>query len=109
MDTQRFVLLFVFMFPVFMLLDAWQRDQQPVTPPPAAQSNGGTPVPAVPSAPATDKVAVPPGATAATAPRVEEKDATIKVETDLVTAQISTRGGDLRRLELKAHRDTLDK
>ena len=33
----------------------------------------------------------------------------MKVETDVFAAEIDTAGGDLRRLELLAHRDTLDK
>ena len=33
----------------------------------------------------------------------------MRVETDLLVADIDTAGGDLRRLELLAHRDTLDK
>jgi YidC/Oxa1 family membrane protein insertase len=33
MDSQRLILFFVFSFSVFMLLDAWQREQQPARPP----------------------------------------------------------------------------
>ena len=38
-----------------------------------------------------------------------QKGETVKVETDVFAAEIDTAGGDLRRLELLAHRDTLDK
>ena len=33
----------------------------------------------------------------------------VRIETDLVVAYLNTLGADLRRLELKQHRDTLDK
>src|SRR5687768_641178 len=33
MESQRLILFFVFSFSLFMLYDAWQRDQQPVRPP----------------------------------------------------------------------------
>ena len=88
-----------------MLFDAWQRDQHPApskqTTAPAAQKDSA--LPPVP----TDKVAPAPVATpqqpagAALAP----KGAMVHVETDLLSAEISTAGGDLRRLELKQHRD----
>ena len=32
MESQRLILFFVFSFSLFMLYDAWQRDQQPVRP-----------------------------------------------------------------------------
>jgi YidC/Oxa1 family membrane protein insertase len=110
MESQRLVLFFVFAFSTFLLLEGWQRDQHPVTPAPVASDKGGKPAPAVPSAPgAGDKIAVPQATAPQAAPRVPEKETLIKVETDLVVARISTRGGDLRHLEFKKHRDTLDK
>jgi YidC/Oxa1 family membrane protein insertase len=105
MESQRLILFFVFAFSLFMLFDAWQRDQHPApskqTTAPAAQKDSA--LPPVP----TEKVAPAPAATpqqpagAALAP----KGATVHVETDLLSAEISTAGGDLRRLELKQHRD----
>ena len=32
MDSQRLILFFVFSFSVFLLLDAWQREQAPAQP-----------------------------------------------------------------------------
>ena len=32
MESQRLILFFVFSFSLFMLFDAWQRDQQPARP-----------------------------------------------------------------------------
>jgi YidC/Oxa1 family membrane protein insertase len=114
MESQRLILFFVFAFSTFMLLEGWQRDQHPAAPAPAVSDKGGKATPAVPSsvpsAPtAADKTALPQAAASQPAPRAAEKETTIKVETDLVVARIGTRGGDLRHLEFKKHRDTLDK
>jgi YidC/Oxa1 family membrane protein insertase len=112
MDSQRLILLFVFMFSTFMLVDAWQRDREP--PAPTAQpGEKGDPAakgsPSVPSTPTPgEKAAAAPAAVPKAAPaRVQGK--TVRVETDLVVAHIDTLGGALQRLELKHHRDTLDK
>ncbi len=119
MDTQRLILFFVFVFSTFMLIEGWQREQKhPVI---AAQgtggqgaptangtpAGGGIPVPAAPSSPATGAAPAAPGAVpvAAIAPGGE----IIKVETDVLSAHISTKGGDIRRLEFKQHKGTLDK
>ncbi len=112
MDSQRLILFFVFSFSVFLLLDAWQRDQQPQQAAVVAQADkAGKSAPAVAQLPVpSDKLAPPAGAVPQPAQRAPEKTgATIQVETDLFVAQISTQGGDLRRLQFKKHRDTLDK
>lgn len=109
MDSQRLILFFVFAFSSFLLLDAWQRDQHPAQPA-AISDKGGKTMPSIPQPPAaSDKIAVPQAMTPQAIQRTEEKEETIKVETDLVLARISTRGGDLRHLEFRKHRDTLDK
>ncbi len=110
MDSQRLILFFVFSFSVFLLLDAWQRDQ--TVPPPAAvhgeKAGKGTPSTAQVPVP-SDKLTLPQAAVPRQERRVAEAGVTIQVETDLFIAQISTQGGDLRRLQFKRHRDTLDK
>ena len=110
MDSQRLILFFVFAFSVFLLLDAWQRDQQPA---PHAEEAAGKAQKALPPS-ATPPV---PGdkltATQAEVPKqaraAPESGVTIRVETDVLIAQISSQGGDVRRLEFKKHRDTLDR
>jgi YidC/Oxa1 family membrane protein insertase len=105
MESQRLILFFIFSFSLFMLFDAWQRDQSPpqqkpaATAPPAAQKDAS--VPPIPS----DKL-VPPAPPAATqAPEGGiATGASVVVETDVFRAEIGTAGGDLRRLELKQHR-----
>ncbi len=112
MDTQRLILFFVFTFSTFMLVDAWQRDQKPQAPVvQAAAKNGeanGIPVPQAPTAPSVP--AAPQGAAPSAAPSgIVKGGQLIKVETDVLRAEISTLGGDIRRLELKQHKGTLDK
>ncbi len=112
MDTQRLVLFMVFTFSVFFLFDAWQKDQHPATPqtapatsvpvPGAGAPPTATPVPA-PSQPLSVPPAPPPSAQGGL-----QKGEVVRVETDQLVAEISTAGGDLRSLELLAHRDTLD-
>ena len=109
MDSQRLVLFFVFSFSVFLLVDAWQREQHPA--PAAAQvsdkAGKTTSSPAQVPTPG-DKLAVPQLTVPQQERHASEAEAILKVETDLVVARISTRGGDLRHLEFKKHRDTLD-
>lgn len=109
MDSQRLILFFIFSISLFFLVDAWQRDQQPAPRPAAVQSAekpGAAETPPVPTP--SDKLLSaqepkPPEAATALAP-----GEAIKIETDILRAEMSTVGGDLRRLELKAHRDALD-
>lgn len=123
MDTQRLILFFVFVFSSFMLVDAWQRDQRPPTAAtqPAAKSAakvettaapGAIPVPQPPSVAASatpNAPAVPQVTAASPAAGLGAGGQLIKIETDLVRAEISTKGGDIRRLEFKQHKGTLDK
>src|SRR5258706_5574749 len=110
MDSQRLVLFFVFSFSVFLLLDAWQRDKQPVPPAPAVSDKAGKSTPSAAQVPVPgDKLAVPQPTIPQQEPRGQEADTTFTVETDLFIARIGTRGGDLRHLQFKKHRDTLDK
>jgi len=110
MDSQRLILFFIFSISVFFLLDAWQRDQQPA-PKPAPSSAEKPTSQATPAIPAPSEKLLsaqegkPPESAAATAASGE----TVIIETDVLRAEVSTLGGDLRRLEMKAHRDTLDK
>ena len=115
MDTQRLILFFVFTFSLFLLLDAWQRDRQGELQPPAVS---GPPAPeAGPKrAPQSAEVPVPGkqlteaqgGVPQPVQPRIEPSGV-VYAETDLVRAEISTAGGDLKRLEFKTHRDALDR
>jgi YidC/Oxa1 family membrane protein insertase len=115
MDSQRLILFFVFAFSVFMLLDAWQREQQPAklpasvvdkdkAPKGAPASAADVPVPSQKLAPAPP-AAVPQPQRAGPV----QGGTMIEVETDLLVARISSEGGDLRYVRFKKHRDTLDR
>jgi YidC/Oxa1 family membrane protein insertase len=101
----------VFSFSLFMLFDAWQRDQQPARPAAtltAKDDAKSAPDATLPPAP-SEKLVPPPAATAQAPSAALPSGAVVKVETDIYSADISTVGGDLRRLELKQHRDVEDK
>jgi YidC/Oxa1 family membrane protein insertase len=119
MDTQKLVLFLIFSTSMLFLWEAWQKETRPHPPVStvegtATQSPGQqneTPVPGDKlasghqnaGAPAAENAApVKPGGT------LESGDK-IVVKTDLVTAEIDTAGGDLRRLELLDHPDKEDK
>jgi YidC/Oxa1 family membrane protein insertase len=112
MDTQRLILFMLFTFSVFFLMDAWQKDRQPQT----APALPTVPAPATATGPTANPVPTPTqpltrAAPAAAPPAVSgalQKGETVRVETDAYIADIDTAGGDLRRLELLMHRDTLD-
>ncbi len=108
MDTKRLILFVVFSMSIFMLWDAWQREQNPLpaTSQPAAQTsaNSGIPTPSqvAPIAPSSPTV------TPAVNPQLT-KGERIKVKTDLFDAEIDVNGGDLRRMVLIKHGSADDK
>lgn len=111
MDSQRLILFFVFTFSVFMLLDAWQRDRQPA-PVPAPQTERGSrakPEQAADIPQPSEKLVAQPAPAAPDRTVALPEGEVVRVETDLVVADIALAGGDVRRLELKKHRDTTDK
>lgn len=107
MDSRRLILLVVFVFSLGMLWNAWQKYNQPKPAVVAAagESSAATPQPTVDLQPGATPAATAPAATAASATAGE----TITVKTDVLTADISTLGGDLTRLELGAYRAAGDK
>jgi YidC/Oxa1 family membrane protein insertase len=114
MDNRRLMLLLVFSFSLIMLWDAWQRQNMPKAPAVATVAGSGQ-APVAAGAPATAGAVPTPTATAGT-PAVPVTSSTVqaggviaKVNTDLYVAEISSRGGDIVRLELVKHGDTEDK
>ncbi|MDP1673416.1 MAG: membrane protein insertase YidC [Burkholderiales bacterium] len=114
MDSQRLVLFFVFTMSVFLLFEAWQRDQQSAARTPAVVASTPTPSPALAS-PTVDPAVPTPAAdlapvSVASAPSTAtDRGQVITLETDLYRGKISTVGGDLIRLELLKHGGTLDR
>lgn len=112
MDTQRLIVAAVFFFSLFMLFEAWQRDHRP--PPPtepsasaakgAIEKKAGAEVPSAPSK-QLDAAPAPPGATPA---HKQASGEPIVVRTDVLSVEIDSVGGTLRRVELPQHRAVLD-
>jgi YidC/Oxa1 family membrane protein insertase len=102
MDTQRLILLFIFGFSVLMLWEAWEREHRP--------KPSAAPIvqPAAPGAPQS-KAAPSASASGQVAPSgPAEPGETIRITTDLVIADIDTRGATVKRLELLRHKDSND-
>jgi YidC/Oxa1 family membrane protein insertase len=110
MDSQRLILFFVFSFSVFMLLDAWQREQQPARPPVAAAGKDDKALPpsAHPPVPG-EKLAAGQAAVPKLGRSAPDAGTTVRVETDVLIAELSSEGGDVRRLQFKKHRDTVER
>jgi YidC/Oxa1 family membrane protein insertase len=118
MDTQKLVLFLIFSSSLLFLWDAWQKEQRPPSPastPSAMQGSGGgsqaeTPVPGEKLSSSSPGQGGGPADNAM--PNIGSKlelGERILVKTDVAVAEISTAGGDLRRLELLDHPDKEDK
>jgi YidC/Oxa1 family membrane protein insertase len=107
MDTQRLILVLIFSFSAFMLIEAWQREARgPVEPMVAAkaQKSGteATPTPSVKLEPPVSS-----GAPTVTPSKPVERES-ILVATDVLKLEIDTIGATLYRAELTQHRATVD-
>jgi len=105
MDTQRLILFFVFSFSLLLLWEAWQKEHRPPALP-ASATQGVVPTPGAQVATSKGRQAgvLPPSAVPAESVSRER----LRVRTDTMLAEIDTQGGDLVRLELLKHKDTLD-
>lgn len=106
MDFQRFSLFLIFSFSIFLLWDGWQRTQNPQ----AQTASVAAPSAAVPAA--TLNAAPSTANAVANAVAAQQKlpvGKKITVKTDRLVAEISTVGGDLRRLEFLQQYDTNDR
>ena len=103
MDFQRIFLFSIFTFSIYLLWDGWQKEQHPV---PQVISTASTPVASqelsTPNKPETPQE----GVSSTQTMSVGEK---ITVKTDFFHAEINTLGGDISRVELLKHFDTVDK
>ena len=119
MDSQRLILFFVFSFSVFMLLDAWQREQQAAPSAPAARAKVEKPTTEGKAVPPADTQTVPtpskpfPQALPKAAepglpvPAAGEGE-TVRVSTDLLIAEVDRLGGTLKGVEFIKHKDSKD-
>lgn len=104
MDFQRLFLFLIFSFSLLLVWDGWQRYQHPQE---VVQQS---------AAPRTDlPAATVKAANAAEPAAIVQQSATqvvgktISVKTDFLEAEINTVGGDIQRLALLKHADSLDK
>ncbi|MDD5329087.1 MAG: membrane protein insertase YidC [Sulfuricella sp.] len=103
MDTKRLILFVIFSFSILMLWDAWQKDQHPVAPAPQVAQDK------TPAAQAPKPTVNLAGALAKDSSAALQEGKRIKVRTDVMSAEIDTLGGDLRRVELLRYQDSVDK
>lgn len=103
MDFQRVFLFLIFCFSAYLLWDGWQKEQHPG---PQIVSAASTPA-ASPSLTAIDKSGSAP--LAVSSQKMAQAGEKIIVKTDFFHAEINTIGGDIRRIELLKHFDTVDK
>ena len=107
MDTQRLILFAIFSLSLFMLWDAWQRQQNP-QPTVTQTTNKELKANDVPT-PSLSKSAIPNSATQDAKAIQPAKGRRIKIKTDLIDAEIDLNGADLRRYVLLKQGDSEDK
>ena len=116
MDIQRLIAFVVFSFSALLLWDAWQKHNAPKAPPaavatpatpgsaPTPTTTLGTPAANAPAAPGTSAPpAAPTGAALATGGEP------VLVKTDMFDVELSTAGGDIRRVKLHKVFSALDR
>jgi YidC/Oxa1 family membrane protein insertase len=106
MDTRRLILFIIFSFSILMLWDAWQREHRPQVPP-AQQQAPDAAIP-TPDAPPQPRIQAQPVVPDAPPGPVASARQPVRVETDLIRAEIDPLGGDLTRIELLRYKDSLD-
>ena len=108
MDTQRLILFAVFSLSIFMLWDAWQRENNP--PPPVTQT---TSVPQkagdVPTSSISSSKTLTNNALESEKSTPLEKGGRVSVKTDVLDVEIDLIGGDIRKLVLIKHGGNKDK
>lgn len=111
MDSFRLIAAMIFAVSVFLLFDAWVKQNNPPTP--AATATQPAAVTPTPTLPSVNGVAPPPASparpAAVPASAATSTQAPIVVRTDLLVAEIDSVGGVVRRLELLQHRDKVDR
>ena len=109
MDLQRLFLFLIFAFSLMLVWDGWQRYQHPEQLSVAASKDVLKPQPVLPAGPSQAILAETGTATIAQQSAQRATGKTIRVKTDILEVEISTIGGDISRLVLLKHPDSLDK
>ena len=107
MDFQRLFLFLIFSFSIVLLWDGWQGSQQLVSQNPTSAASS---VSAVPSVQRSESAKVVPSASEqlTAVPVADKSGKKIRVITDVLSLQINTIGGDIRRLEFLKQRASND-
>ena len=107
MDLQRVFLFLIFAFSLMLVWDGWQRYQHPE---PQIQQGTST------NKDVAQSQSIPIASDATVSPAIESASIvqqttgkTIHIKTDILEAEINTIGGDISRLALIKHKDSLDK
>jgi len=115
MDSFRLFAALIFALSVFLLFDAWMKQNNPPPPvPTSAVPAPATPTPSAPGIPAAQGTppasadAKSPAAPVTTAPATSAQPP-IVVRTDVLVAEIDPVGGVLKKLELLQHKDKVDR
>jgi YidC/Oxa1 family membrane protein insertase len=113
-DMRRTILWMVFTFSLFLLWDAWNTHNGRASffapsSRPAATATGGAASGAASGVPAAVQTATGAAATPVAAAAATQPAETVDVTTDVYKATISTRGGDLVRLELLKYTNADDR
>ena len=112
MDLQRIFLFLIFSFSLMLVWDGWQRHQHPEQ---QVQQRASSNAELQKSQSALPEVLTPPSSSGtehtniAPLPKQNAPGKAITVKTDFLEAEISTIGGDISRLTLLKHPDSLDK
>jgi len=111
MDTQRLILFFIFSFSLLMLWTEWEKTQRPKPPVASATQTPGAVAKPDPTAVPTPAGAAPkPAPVSAAVPAAPTgKGEIVRVQTDLIAAEVDTLGGTIVKLELLKHKESEDK
>jgi YidC/Oxa1 family membrane protein insertase len=118
MDIQRLIAFVVFSFSALLLWDAWQKHNAPKAPPVNAAAPATPATPGATPTPSTTLTAPSPAGAAAPAPVAPQAPAggampaggePIVVKTDMFDVELSTAGGDIRRIKLHKVFSALDR
>jgi YidC/Oxa1 family membrane protein insertase len=107
MDTQRLILFVVFSFSLLLLWEAWQKEMKPAVPASSATTQGAVPTPSALGGASPAKGTAVPAASASGADESAPREL-LRVTTDLLRADVDTRGGDISYLELLQQKDSGD-
>lgn len=107
MDLQRVFLFLIFAFSLMLVWDGWQRYQHPEPQIQQGATNNTELSKSLSTPTALGQTVVPAIETGVIAQQTNGK--TIHIKTDILEAEINTIGGDISRLALIKHKDSLDK